>query len=898
MVVQTGQDRDSENGAEALSARPDAGFSSLSEVFHTRWVLYEIGFLPAPTSNYIPEVYLTLLIRSEEMLVTLSSDFSWQPTTSKSGRPDCPTTRAPSAIVITACLFLLLLGCAPSNTQVSQSFFVRSYAGKCLDFGPAPQVAGSPVFVFDCNRTEAQQLRIEEINVRHEVVLRAGRLVIGIHNPLVNTLDSVASASEFPLELQDEVSRLALESRNQIFAIDGDSIILAANRDLVVQINNARGANRAPLVAGTRNLADNEFWDFNAVDDSDKDPTSGFVRVATREELVVAMININQAAQNNNGEAWGSVVRIIDTGDPIQLTGNPAFIDANGLGRNLVLPTGVTVRGDRRGTNLGPRLLANFAQLAHMLEVNGNHVRITGLRVQGPTRSNQSGLPTADGLWAHSDRFTHTIIDHNDLSDWPNAAIEVFGGQGEKQRCPPADPSRNDRVRIERNFIHHNEQAGIGYGIVMSDGGAATIRGNTFLMNRHAIAADGELHDQYRTWHNLVLSNAPGYGITAHRQQDFDMHGTAGGSSHDGGFAGNQVDVGWNTFLGGNRANFTLRGTPCATDLFHDNVTMRSSDDAIRMWDFGGNELDIDEFPSSSLMMSNNQFGQSDPTASLAVGDFNADRSDDLFLATGAAWYYSPGGKAEWRFLSAKTDTIEQLLFGDFDGDGRTDVVAIHGRNLVVSWGGISDWELLNSTPPPAAISEMAVGNFVGDWRSDIFFADGQQWWVSDAGQASFVPVNTSSFRVHDLRFGDFDGDGKPDVFGVVTGAWRISSSAQSGWTFWRSKLTDSVQGLVVADFDGDGFADVASNCDEPACWRISFRGLEEWRSFSQPYGLVGPELAGIGRFLAKKQADVLSWNVSNPYWMCDPNVGQNTEFCVAVGGTTPVERYSRQDMR
>jgi|KBSSwiStaDraftv2_1062776.scaffolds.fasta_scaffold2713865_2 hypothetical protein len=35
-VVQTGQVRDCENGTEALSARPDAGFSSLSEVFHTR----------------------------------------------------------------------------------------------------------------------------------------------------------------------------------------------------------------------------------------------------------------------------------------------------------------------------------------------------------------------------------------------------------------------------------------------------------------------------------------------------------------------------------------------------------------------------------------------------------------------------------------------------------------------------------------------------------------------------------------------------------------------------------------------------------------------------------------------------------------------------------------------
>jgi hypothetical protein len=33
-----------------------------------------------------------------------------------------------------------------------------------------------------------------------------------------------------------------------------------------------------------------------------------------------------------------------------------------------------------------------------------------------------------------------------------------------------------------------------------------------------------------------------------------------------------------------------------------------------------------------------------------------------LFLATGAAWYYAPMGKAEWRYLNAQTDGISDLL--------------------------------------------------------------------------------------------------------------------------------------------------------------------------------------------------------------------------------------------
>ena len=54
---------------------------------------------------------------------------------------------------------------------------------------------------------------------------------------------------------------------------------------LVVQIQNAHGTNRSPLVAGVRNLADSEFWDFNSIDGSRKYPTRGFVEVATNDQL-------------------------------------------------------------------------------------------------------------------------------------------------------------------------------------------------------------------------------------------------------------------------------------------------------------------------------------------------------------------------------------------------------------------------------------------------------------------------------------------------------------------------------------------------------------------------------------------------------------------------------------
>ena len=124
------------------------------------------------------------------------------------------------------------------------------------------------------------------------------------------------------------------------------------------------------------------------------------------------------------------------------------------------------------------------------------------------------------------------------------------------------------------------------------------------------------------------------------------------------------------------------------------------------------------EVPTPEVVDENNQFGNSstpfpDPGAHLAVGDFDGDGAADLFMATGTAWYYSPGGAAEWRFLNAQSERINSLLFGDFDGDGRTDIVMQYGSRLLVSWGGESDWEVLNPGPIKGFLNEMAVGKFV-----------------------------------------------------------------------------------------------------------------------------------------------------------------------------------------
>jgi hypothetical protein len=913
------------------------------------------------------------------------------------------------------------------TVNISFNFFsVRNYGGKCLDYRPAQRGIASAVFLNDCSA--AHSVRVVEIPDRtdsqgnvfsHEVKLFAGKQVIGIHNPQVFSLGASSPpipATEYALELQSQSGGITTltNAANQIFRLDGDSIILEGispciNTDsnlcpspprpqLVIQIKNARGANGSPLIVGLRNLADSEFWDFNAIDGSGRYPTKGFVSIATDFDLWNAVCAtpkvkvgveppmIDDPMQSDDNTplhiscsqakgAWGTVLILSEQKKDCNPVPGPAPGQTQDIGActdlsnypPIFLPPGITLKGNRRGINFGPQLYFSFQSFwqalkarpegnclfaSCMLEIHGDYVRISGLRLRGENRSTSQTAPPTGAIgvgWPGSvsgplfpvsttTEFI-SIIDHNDISDWGVAAVDVNGPyilnqdadlcsitfQGISnqftQTCTNSipnpskknsltvadDPTTLANVHIARNFLHHNERDSGGYGVVTSEGGRAFIEGNTFLLNRHAIASDGEPHNEYRASYNLVLSNAPEYEssfLHHYYNQDFDMHGTNGGYGDVGGF---YVDILGNTFLGSDRQNYWLRGQPSFKTDFHGNVSLQNQGDAVQFHYcspgtlFCGNST----FP---INIFDNQFADStqnylDPTtrlgpASLGVGDFDGDGTDDLFLATGAAWYFSPAGAREWRFLSSKKDTIEQLLLGDFDGDGRTDVVAMHSGQLVISWGGISNWEILNANPCPSpirscGISDMSVGRFFdrprGDKSEDLFLADGTNWYLSPRGSSPFTFANTSSFRRKDLLFGDFNGDGKTDVFGVVSNGsfntWSYSKSATGSWQdgYLRKALTNTVSGLIVADFNGDGIADVWTDCgaDTPGCWRISYRGFEDWRTFT--FGSSGPYVAGVGRFLGHVESDLLSWH--------------NPDFWISVGGIYAPAPYSTQDM-
>src|SRR5262245_50281546 len=194
-------------------------------------------------------------------------------------------------------------GCSfePSGCPDQAGFKVAAYggqivknAGKCLDY--QPDVTGSPVVLNDC--PAAHTVVVETIpNQRFEVFLRAGSKRIGVRRgPIIllraaggNELSTAASGDEeLPLELQDPKTD-PFGLADQTFALDGDSIILASDRNMVAKVHNARGSNGTPIVVGFRELSVEEFWDMRAADGSNRFPTAAFKPITTVDDLLTAL---------------------------------------------------------------------------------------------------------------------------------------------------------------------------------------------------------------------------------------------------------------------------------------------------------------------------------------------------------------------------------------------------------------------------------------------------------------------------------------------------------------------------------------------------------------------------------------------------------------------------------
>ncbi len=223
----------------------------------------------------------------------------------------------------------------------------------------------------------------------------------------------------------------------------------------------------------------------------------------------------------------------------------------------LVVPAGVTLAGNRgQDGSKGALLCSDALKTRPLIRADGSNVRITGLRIQGPSPKRY--------LDHHRRSFTEKLPDgtvrgHAYYYKFPvSSGIETEHAALEVDNCELSAFSHNavflrkgDGHHIHHNYIHHCQYNGLGYG-VSHDKSTSLIERNLFDFNRHSIAGTGSPPCGYEARHNVELGTSLSHC--------FDMHG--GRDRKDGtDIAGGKILIHNNTFRAP-QTPIAIRGVP------------------------------------------------------------------------------------------------------------------------------------------------------------------------------------------------------------------------------------------------------------------------------------------------------------------------------------------------
>ncbi len=260
----------------------------------------------------------------------------------------------------------------------------------------------------------------------------------------------------------------------------------------------------------------------------------------------------------------------------------------------------------------------------------------------------------------------------------------------------------------------------------------------------------------------------------------------------------------------------------------------------------GGIAIFLDR-PDGTLN-SANTYNVNEPATGVAIADFNGDHIPDIAVGVSAPNPRILLGKGDGTFEitpdtnsgASGTTSVTTIHTGDFDGDGRADLILGGNNSNGEVFYGIGDGTF---TAPldlrgysVVGFSQTVVADFNRDHRSDAVITNYSSLEIL-LGQANRTfHAATSNLGVAsqvEPAVGDFNNDGIPDLVANV-GVTNLQPLLGNGdGTFRTGRLfstelpgysnLNALEAIAVADFDGDGNADIIALISYPQVAEIFY---------------------------------------------------------------------------